>query len=149
MRTALAPKRDLLAQVRLFHSCRAEELDRLASVTTELDVPPGQVLCREGQAGHEFFVVVEGQARVTMRERELATLGPGSFFGEMALLDGGPRIATVTAATPMKLLVLHRREFRHLLGRGPTVVTEVLSVVGERMRSIQRRLSPACPPAGR
>jgi CRP-like cAMP-binding protein len=107
------------------------------------------VLCREGQAGHQFFVVVEGQARVTMREREIATLGPGGFFGEMSLLDGGPRIATVTAATPMKLLVLDRREFRHLLGRRLTVVTEIVSVVGERMRSIQRRLSPASTPARR
>ena len=149
MRTTLTPTQDLLAQVRLFRSCRAEELGRLAAATTELDVPPGEVLCREGQAGHQFFVVVEGQARVTMREREMATLGPGGFFGEMSLLDGGPRIATVTAATPMKLLVLDRREFRHLLGRRLTVVTEVVSVVGERMRSIQRRLSPASTPARR
>ena len=148
MRTTLAPKQDLLAQVRLFRSCVADEFDRLAAATTELDVSPGEVLCQEGQAGHEFFVVVEGQARVTMSEREIATLGPGSFFGEMALLDGGPRIATVTAATPMKLLVLHRREFRHLLGRRAAVVTEVVAVVGERMRSIQRRLSPASARAG-
>jgi CRP-like cAMP-binding protein len=148
MRTTLPPRQALLAQVRLFRSCRAEELDRLAAATTELEVSPAEVLCQEGQAGHEFFLVVEGQARVTMSEREIATLGPGSFFGEMALLDGGPRIATVTAATSMKLLVLHRREFRHFLGRRPAVVTEVVSVVGERMRSIQRRLAPASNPAG-
>ena len=143
MRTTPTPKHQLLAHVRLFRSCRAEELDRLAAGATELDVPPGEVLCREGEAGHEFFVVVEGRATVTMAGREIATLGPGGFFGEMALIDGGPRIATVTAVSPMKLLVLHRREFRHLLGRRPMVASEVVSVVGERMRSIQHRLSSA------
>jgi CRP-like cAMP-binding protein len=135
------PKRELLAQVRLFRGCTPEELDQVASATTEVDVSSGEVLCQAGEAGHEFFVVVKGNARVAMSDREIATLGPGSFFGEMALIDGGPRIATITAVTPMRLLVLHRREFRRLLTSRPALVAEVVAVIGERMRSIQRRLS--------
>jgi CRP/FNR family cyclic AMP-dependent transcriptional regulator len=146
MRTTMDPKRDLLARVRLFRRCTPQELDRIAEATTELDVSPGEVLCQEGEAGHEFFVVVKGNARVAMRDREIAILGPGSFFGEMALIDGGPRIATITAITRMRLLVLHRKEFRRLLGSRPTLVTEAVAVIGERMRSIHRRLGDAATP---
>jgi CRP-like cAMP-binding protein len=145
MSTTLALKKDLLAQVRLFRRCTADELESIASATSELHASPGDVLCQAGEAGHEFFVVVQGNARVAMSDREIATLGPGSFFGEMALIDGGPRIATVTAVTPMELLVLHRRDFRLLLGSRQAVLTEVVAVVGERMRAIQRRLARAAP----
>ena len=138
-----AGKRELLSQVRLFRRCSAADLDGIAAAATERRVVPGEVLCQAGDAGQELFVVVEGTARVTMSAREIATLGPGSFFGEMALVDGGPRIATVTALTSMELLVLPRREFRRLLGARPSLVTEVITVVGERMRSIQRRLRAA------
>jgi CRP-like cAMP-binding protein len=143
MSTTPDPTSELLARVRLFRSCTPDELDRIASATTEVDVAPGEVLCQEGEAGHEFFVVVKGDARVAMSDREIATLGPGSFFGEMALIDGGPRIATITAVSPMRLLVLHRRDFRLLLSSRPVLVAEVVAVIGERMRSIQRRLSHA------
>jgi signal-transduction protein with cAMP-binding, CBS, and nucleotidyltransferase domain len=143
MSTTLAQKKDILAEVRLFGRCRGCELEGLAAASTELHVSPGEVLCQEGEAGHELFVVVEGNARVAMSDREIAIVGPGSFFGEMALMDGGPRIATVTALTPMELLVLDRTEFRRLLGTRPALVSEVLAVMGERMRSIQRRLAHA------
>ncbi len=136
MRTTLAPKQDLLAQVRLFRSCVADEFDRLAAATTELDVSPGEVLCQEGQAGHEFFVVVEGQARVTMSEREIATLGPGSFFGEMALLEADRRTATVTATAPMSLIVMTRSSFRALDRTMPSVHATVAQALAERRASV-------------
>ena len=79
------------------------------------------MLCQEGKSGNECFVVIEGEAAVTIGGDEVTTIGPGGFFGEMALLDGGPRVATVTATTDMRLLSLSRGEFTTLLADVPSV----------------------------
>ena len=123
-----------LANVRLFHACTRDELAVIVSVTTLIDVPAGRVLCSQGAPGDEFFVIVDGSAAVTIDGDQVAILGPGGFFGEMALLDGGPRIATVTATTPARLLVLTRPEFTALLERAPTVCHRILIGVGHRLR---------------
>ena len=131
---------ELLAGVDLFYGCFRRELARIAALTTEVAVPAGRVVCREGDAGDEAYVVIEGHAAVTVSDRAIADVGPGGFFGEMAILDGGPRIATVTATEPMRLLVLSRREFYAVLAEVPYVAGHMLTAVGARLRAAQSAL---------
>ena len=100
-----------LAGVELFSACTRGQLREVAKHTTEVDAPAGVVLCSEGERGRECFVVCDGRATVTIAGDEVATIGPGAIFGELSLLDGEPRVATVTAATDMRLVVISRREF--------------------------------------
>jgi CRP-like cAMP-binding protein len=132
-----------LAQVTLFHGCGRHELQELAKITTEVDVTAGHRLCKQGDTGREFFVVVDGEATVNIAGDDVANIGPGGFFGEMALLDGGPRVATVTAASDMHLLVLSRSEFLELLAEAPTVTRNILEGVGARLRTADGQLHPS------
>jgi CRP/FNR family transcriptional regulator, cyclic AMP receptor protein len=133
---------DLLGKVSLFSSCSQAELKELAKITTEMDASAGTVLCREGGAGHTCFVVIDGDAAVTIDGEQVDQVGPGGFFGEMALLDGGPRVATVTATTDMRLLVLSRPEFSRLLADVPSVSRKMLTAVGARLRAAHAQLHP-------
>lgn len=133
---------DLLSKVSLFSGCSQSELKELAKITTEMDASAGTVLCREGGAGHTCFIVVDGEAKVTIDGEEVGTVGPGGFFGEMALLDGGPRVATVTAATDMRLLELSRPEFSTLLADLPSVSRKMLTALGARLREAHAQLHP-------
>src|ERR1700751_1675183 len=99
----------------LFAGCRPRERRSLNRLGTAVTVQPGAVLTPEGRPGKEFFVVKGGQATCTVRGTSLARFQPGDFFGEMALLDGGPRTATVTADTLMELVVYSSPEFRSML----------------------------------
>ena len=135
-------KLDLLGQVSLFSACSKDELKALAKITTRIDVPRGKELCREGDIGHDCFIVVDGEAQVTINGEEIDTIGAGGFFGEMALLDGGPRVATVAAVTDMRLLVLTRPEFRTLLADMPSVSQKLLTAVGARLRQAHELLHP-------
>ena len=131
----------LLKGVWLFERCTKKELAALARMATPVIVEPGRVLAREGAPGHEFVVVVEGTASATSRGEEVGQVGPGSFFGELALLDGGPRTATVRALTPMLVLVLDRAEFNELVDRAiPSVGRRMLVTVAERLRSERLRV---------
>ena len=114
---------ELLKGVWLFERCTRKELAALARMATLVDVKQGRVLAKKGTAGHEFIVVVDGVASATDCGEEIGQVGPGSFFGELALLDGGPRTATVRAKTPMLVLVLHRSEFNELVDRAIPSVT--------------------------
>jgi CRP/FNR family transcriptional regulator, cyclic AMP receptor protein len=127
----------------LFHSCTKDELRELASITTETTVCAGHVLCKEGATGREFFVVVDGEAIVTIAGEQVATVAPGGFCGEMALLDGGPRVATVTAATDMTVLVVSQPEFFELVGEVPTVTRRILAGVAARLRTADAQLHPS------
>jgi CRP-like cAMP-binding protein len=131
-----------LAKVSLFRACSRAELDAIVSVTTLIDVPAGRVLCTEGEGGDEFFVIVQGEVEVSAHGRTVDTLGPGDFFGEMALLDGGPRTATVTTTTPGQLLVLTRPEFVALLERAPSVSRAILLGLGHRLRAMYQETAP-------
>jgi CRP-like cAMP-binding protein len=142
MRTKYDAKIDLLGHLPLFRSCTSRELVELAKITTESQVPAGRILCHEGEIGRECFVVVEGEAMVTMSGARLADLGPGDLFGEMALLDDDPRVASVTAATDMRLLVLSRAEFQDLLAKMPTVTRRILRGVAARLRAADHELHP-------
>jgi CRP/FNR family transcriptional regulator, cyclic AMP receptor protein len=132
-----------LGAISLFRACSHSELRELARITTELEVPDGAVLCREGATGSDCFVIVEGEVTVTIGGDEICMLGPGGFFGEMALLDGGPRVATVTAASDLRLLVLSRQEFSTLLTTVPSVARRMLAAVGARLRLADAQLHPA------
>lgn len=136
----------LLAGIDLFSACQHKDLRRVAALTTETAVAEGRVLCREGEIGLEAFVIIEGRATVTVDGRAIDTAGPGEMFGEMALLDGGPRIATVTATSPMRLLVLTRPEFHAVLGEVPYVAWHMLTVLGKRLRRFETaHLHPGAP----
>ena len=124
----------LLKGVALFSNCSREELRRISTLTTLITVDKGAVLTLQGQPGSEFFIVVSGTAIAARNERELARYGPGSFFGELALLDGGSRTATVYAASDMELLVLSRSEFRSLQVTAPSVAFKILNELGGRLR---------------
>ena len=132
------PKVERLSQVQLFSACSKRELAHIAALTTEIEVPAGRVLMRQGDPGRECFVIEEGTARATMRGRETTKMGPGECFGEMALLHAAPRSATVTAESDMHLLVLNSREFSTLLEDVPSVARKVLAAVGERLRNAER-----------
>jgi CRP/FNR family transcriptional regulator, cyclic AMP receptor protein len=126
----------LLSGVALFSPCAKHELRRIAALVDEIEAPKGKTLAREGETGVEFFVVVEGTATATRRGRKVATIGPGSFFGELALLDQGPRAATVTADTDMQLLVLTSRSFSALLDT-PSVSRRILRGMAVRLRAAE------------
>jgi CRP-like cAMP-binding protein len=125
----------LLGEVTLFKPCRKSELARIASLVDEVEAPQGKTLTREGEPGWECFVVAEGTATARRGGRKIGEIGPGSFFGEMSLLDQGPRTATVTADTDMHLLVLSSRSFSNLMYDVPSVAQRILAGMAERVRT--------------
>jgi CRP-like cAMP-binding protein len=122
-----------LEGVGLFSTLSRQDLERVARWMDELDVPTGKELTSEGGFGHEFFVIEEGEASVRHGEREIATLGPGDFFGEIALLETERRTATVISTTPMKLLVMFEREFKQMERELPAVADRVRSAIYARL----------------
>jgi CRP/FNR family cyclic AMP-dependent transcriptional regulator len=126
-------KVELLRKVPLFGRCSKSELRRIASIGDELELPEGRELTREGDRGREFFVLLEGAAEVRRKGRRVNTLGPGDFLGEIALLTQSPRTATVTASTPVDVLVITGREFRTLLRDSPEIQRKVLAALAERL----------------
>lgn len=122
----------VLAAVPLFRGCSAKEVQRVARFTTEQSHPAGTDLIAEGSTGDEFYVVVEGHVQVLQRGEVVNTLGPGQFFGEVALLGHTTRNATIRSATPVRLLVLPARSFRSLIGRYPAIFDQVVSALDAR-----------------
>jgi CRP-like cAMP-binding protein len=132
-------KIDQLAQVRLFSAFNKKELALIARASDEVDVPAGKELVKEGSPGHEFFLILKGEASVRRNGRKVATLGSGQYFGELALLDRGPRNATVVADTPMELLVLGQREFSGVLDEVPILAHKMLTIMAARVREADAR----------
>lgn len=126
-------KVELIAKVPLFAGLGKQQLARVAAIADEIDLPQGKGLTREGERGREFFILLEGEADVRRKGRKLATRGAGEYFGEIALVSDVPRTATVTAATPVRALVIRDREFRQLLEQTPEIALKVLSAVAERL----------------
>ncbi len=125
----------LLAQIPLFSACNKKELRAIGRLGTPYRASEGEVLATEGKPGSEFFVIVSGNARVSLNGRKISDLDVGGFFGELALLDRGPRVATVTALTDMWVRVFDAREFVSLLETSPTVARKLLRGVAERLRA--------------
>ena len=127
-------KLEHLRTVPLFAHMGRSELQRLGQLTDEIEVGLDRVLAEQGEIGHEFFFVLDGRLMVLDGHRPIATMGPGDFFGEIALLDGRPRTATVRAEGITRLLVIGHREFHALMDEFPSVRTAVLEAVAERLR---------------
>jgi CRP-like cAMP-binding protein len=123
----------LIKQVPLFAHCSKSELGSVALVADEIDMPDGKVLTTEGDPGREFFVLVEGTADVLRKGRKVNAMGSGDFFGEIALVSNRPRTATVTATSPLRLLVITDRAFRELMRKMPSIQAKVLAALAERV----------------
>jgi CRP/FNR family cyclic AMP-dependent transcriptional regulator len=126
-----------LAQVPLFSECDKKQLQHVAAATIEVQVEVGKVLVREGDPGHECFVILDGTATVTRKGDDIATLGAGDVVGELAPLTGGNRTATVTADTAMDVLVIGQREFAGLLDEVPGLAVRVLQNLAHRMVELE------------
>ena len=145
-KTANATKMALLEHVDLLADCTKKELAEIASISTECDASAGQVLAQEGQLGAEFFIIVNGEATASRNGVVLAKLASTNFFGELALLDGGPRTATVVADTDLQLLVLSRREFNQLCRTYPSVSYRMLKGLGARLRTADEMIGQSSHP---
>lgn len=134
LRIGRGKKAELLRGVSLFSACSNRELARISSLADEIEVPEGRVLIRQGEPGREFFVIVDGRAKVSIRGKQTRTLDAGSAFGELSLFDQGPRSATVTALTDMQLLVLDSRSFSSLISEVPSVAGKIFKAMAQRLR---------------
>jgi CRP/FNR family transcriptional regulator, cyclic AMP receptor protein len=126
-------KVDALRRSTLFEGLSRKQLVQLARLSEDLEVAAGKVLCKEGEIGQEFFVIIDGEVEVTKDGKFLATRAAGEFFGEIALLEETRRMATVTAQTPLRFFVLTRRDFRQLIRDNPGVELKVLQAVARRL----------------
>ena len=124
-----------LRDVALFSACSDKELEAIAAAATEVRIAAGTVMAREGRAGHEFIAIVDGRARVEIGGAVVAELGAGDFFGEVALLDGGPRTATVVAETDLVAEVIGQREFGVVLDDAPHLAKPLLVGLARRLRA--------------
>jgi CRP/FNR family transcriptional regulator, cyclic AMP receptor protein len=134
-------KVELLRSVPLFQRLSKRHLNEVARHADEVSAEPGKVLMREGELGRELLVIASGAAQVSRRGQAIATLGAGDFVGEMALLDGGARSATVVAREPMVLLVVGARELKPLLRAVPDLAEALLQTLASRLRAADEALT--------
>lgn len=125
-------KVELIKRVPLFAGCSKGELEQIAHIADEIDLPEGKELTRQGERGREFLVLLEGNADVTQDGQSINQLGSGDFFGEIALVEDRPRTATVTASSPVRALVITDRAFRQLLDEQPEIREKVLAAAAAR-----------------
>lgn len=133
-----ARKMELLAAMPLFSACSQRELGQVATLTVPGELPAGAVLTRQGQKGGLAYVIAEGRAEVQRGGRRLATLGPGDVVGELSLIDGEPRSATVRAVTALEVLEISGEDLNRLLRKAPGVRRKLLEALAERLRSADR-----------
>jgi|Tabmets5t2r1_1033131.scaffolds.fasta_scaffold05219_5 CRP/FNR family transcriptional regulator, cyclic AMP receptor protein len=131
-------KVEALKRAPLFEGLSRKELTQLARVSEDMEIPEGATLTKEGEIGHEFFVIIDGETQVKRRGRNLATRGAGDFIGEIALLEQVPRTATVTAKTPLRVFVLTSKDFHHLLEENPKVQGKVLRTLAKRVADLAK-----------
>jgi CRP-like cAMP-binding protein len=125
---------ELLSRVPLFSGCSQREIAAIARAAKEVHRREGSVLARTGEPGVGFFLMVDGKADVLVNNRKRGTLGPGDFFGEISLLDGGPRSADVVAATDVDMLGLTAWVFRGVLEQYPSIAQKMLIAMAGRLR---------------
>lgn len=126
---------EMLGSAGLFEGLSKKELAMIHKQAREGEFPAGEVVVTEGESGVGFHLILSGKARVITGKRTVATLGPGDFFGELSLIDRGPRSATVVAQTTLKTLSLVSWEFMPLLDRNPSIARKLLIVVCKRLRN--------------
>jgi CRP-like cAMP-binding protein len=132
---------DLLARVPLFAGLPKRHLRSVAGISKEEGFDEKATIATEGRPGDDFYVIISGQGRVVRRGRTVASLMPGDFFGEIALLDGGPRTASIVAETPMRVMTLNRKPFHAVLEREPSIVLKMLEELAGRLRNVERPLT--------
>ena len=131
-------KLDLLRTVPLFSGFDRHHVERLGMPTEEAEAAAGKVLIRQGDSGDDLMVIVSGQVAVERDGKRIAQLGPGDFFGEIALIAEGPRTATVTTEAPTRLLVVSHRDFHSLMDEFPGVANQVLITLARRLRLLEQ-----------
>lgn len=141
----LVQESDPLAHIPLFANMTNEERGGLAQLLQPKRFGPGEAIVWVGEAGREFFVIEQGKVAITLpddqgRELVLASLGPGQFFGEISLLDGGPRTATARAETDCTLMELGRDEFLQFVRKHPSAAIHLMTVLGQRQRDTNEKL---------
>ena len=132
-------KIERLKEVPMFEGCSQRQLRSVAGIARVFDAPAGTMLTRADEPGDEFFLILDGTASVEVTAEQRVPLRPGVFFGEMSLLDGGPRSATVVAETPVRLLVIIRRNFSVLLKDVPGLTQSLLVTLSRRVRQAEAR----------
>ena len=132
---------DLLAQVPLFSGLSRRQLRRLAEHADTASFRRGENIVEAEQPGGTFYVILEGEAKVLRRGRTVDRMGPGDFFGEISLLDGGPRTASVVAETPVVTIRVFKRSFDRLVSQEPAVAAEILAVLAGRLRQAERSIT--------
>jgi CRP-like cAMP-binding protein len=128
-----------LALVPLFSSLSKKEIRQISNLATPLEQPAGAVLVKEGKVGHEFIIVLEGEIEIRKGDQVIATRGPGSYIGEIALIDHRPRTATVVATTPVSIEVIGQREFAELLAEVPELSQQILATVAARLADLDAK----------
>ena len=124
---------ELIRHVPLFARCSKHDVKAIAQIADEIDLREGTEMTREGAAGREFFVLLEGTAVVERNGEKINALGPGDFFGEISLISEEPRTATVRASSPVRALVVTARSFRRLLDEQPEIKTSVMQAMADRL----------------
>jgi CRP/FNR family transcriptional regulator, cyclic AMP receptor protein len=123
-----------LKAVPLFAHCTSKQIEFIITQVEDMDFAAGRVLCTEGKSGGDFFVLLSGAAEVTRKGRKIAKMAPGDFFGEIALVDGGPRTATVTTSAPSRCLVLGPRQFQNVLHQDADISHSIMKALTMRVR---------------
>ena len=132
---------ELLAGVDLFKGLSKKELRAIADMAKEMHFSPGQRVVTEGEEGGRFHMILDGKAKVTVAGRTRNVLGPGAYFGEVSLIDGGPRSATVAAETPLRTLALAAWNFRPLMKELPGIAPKILVEMCRRLRSNEKQVT--------
>jgi CRP-like cAMP-binding protein len=132
-------ERDILMSVPLFSELSKRHVKRIAELMDEERYHEGAKIVREGEDGDSMYVLVEGQADVVRDDRTVDRLLPGDFFGEISLLDGGPRTATIVADTPITVYAIRRGPFNRMLSQEPEIASKVLTALARRLRFMIRR----------
>ena len=134
------PKADELGRLKLFRSCRPRELRMLALIAEDVRFKPGSLICEEGHHGYECFVIESGEAEVVIGDLQVAIVGRGDVVGEMAIVDGGPRTASVVALTDVHAFSIERRRFDSLLECAPAIARAMLRQLSTRLRHLDEEL---------
>ena len=129
-----------LAAVPLFDGLSKRQLRAIADLAEVAQYMAGASLVKEGEPGESFFVILTGQAKVTVRGRTVHRAIPGDHFGEISLLDGGPRTASVVSETPLTVLMIERKDFQKLLRKDPPLAMQLLKSMARAIRRVDRSL---------
>ncbi|MEX2274790.1 MAG: cyclic nucleotide-binding domain-containing protein [Actinomycetota bacterium] len=130
----------VLERVRLFEGLSKRQLKKIYDAAGEVRYMEGVSIVKQGEPGDAFYVILEGQAKVTKGGRTINRLVPGEYFGEISLLDGGKRSASVMSETPMVMVEVKQRAFHKLIREDPTVARRLMESLARRLRAIERSL---------